>query len=83
MSLPEGARRARRPLSIREPDCIHSGRVRQPASACDVCCDGEPLRKHNAEWTAWLAENPDSPEARNLRALVKSGHLERLPEDEA
>lgn len=61
-----------KPAHAREPYCIHSGwnggvreqRFMQPASACRICKDGSELAKWSADWAAWLAENPDSPEAR-------------------
>ncbi len=58
-----------RPLSAREPDCIHDNPApgwrdwRHPASFCSACCDGPELREWGEQWDAWLAENPDSPEA--------------------
>ncbi len=53
-----------RPYPDREPDCIHShAGQRQPASWCSTCCNGSELREWGEQWDAWLAENPDSPEA--------------------
>jgi hypothetical protein len=62
----------RKPFRAREPDCTHSGwrgnrrlqQLTQPASACNVCSQGEELAQWRAEWAAWLAENPDSFEAK-------------------
>ena len=51
--------------SIREPRCVHSGGEERPASACLICRDDYPLRKWRQAWFAWLAEHPDSEEARN------------------
>ena len=50
--------------SIREPRCVHPGGER-PASDCTICRDDAPLRQWKADWAAWLAEHPDSEEARN------------------
>lgn len=66
---------ARKPLITREPYCIHPGGEKQPASACSVCQDGPRLREWAAGWEAWLAENPDSPEARWVRAADASGRF--------
>ena len=49
--------------SISEPRCTHPGGGR--ATDCAVCRDDPPLRKWRQDWAAWLAEHPDSEEARN------------------
>jgi hypothetical protein len=36
-------------MSPREPYCIHSGDVKQPASACIICKEGQEL----ADWIAF------------------------------
>lgn len=61
---------APKPLNAREPYCIHSNpRWPQPASACIECSEGPALRKWQEDWAAWLAEHPDSPEARWLAEM--------------
>lgn len=49
----------------REPDCVHShdygSPVRQPASACSTCKDGDELREWSEGWVRWFAEHPDDP----------------------
>jgi len=58
--------RAPRPQREREPDCVHGygAGAGHPASACRICKDGPELREWKRAWAAWLAENPNSPEAR-------------------
>jgi hypothetical protein len=62
----------RKPEAI-EPHCIHPFThdpiTYQPASACRFCKDGAPLARWKVEWAAWLAENPDSPEAWVVRRM--------------
>ena len=70
---------AEKPTQAREPDCIHSGwsggrrlgSLTQPASACIECQHGPELRQWRESWAAWLAENPDSPEARWVAEMDK------------
>lgn len=64
--------------SIREPKCVHSGTMEQPASRCNVCCDSDFLREWGESWEAWLAENPDSTEARIVALMDASGRYEKV-----
>ena len=49
--------------SIREPRCTHPGGG--AASTCTICRDDPPLRRWRQDWAMWLADHPDSDEARN------------------
>jgi len=67
-----------KPWRTTEPRCVHSGtakRTSQPASACRTCSQDPELARWKADWAAWLAENPDSPEARWLAAGSPPGPL--------
>ena len=72
-------RRTPRPPT-REPDCIHRGYLGErlhPASACQTCKDGPKLAAWHAQWDAWLAENPDSDEAKIIARMDASGRWTR------
>ena len=70
---------ARKPFRAQEPNCVHSHpEYPQPASACRICKDSDFLREHAEEWEAWLAENPDSPEARVVAEMDRSGRYEPI-----
>jgi hypothetical protein len=69
----------RRPPT-REPDCIHRGYTGErphPASACRTCKDGPQLAEWHAQWDAWLAENPDSDEAKIVARMDATGQWTR------
>jgi hypothetical protein len=63
--------------SNREPNCVHPFThdpvTYQPASACLSCAEGEELARWRAEWAAWLAEHPNSPEARYTPTTPTTG----------
>ena len=61
-----------KPYQAREPDCRCPGGKGWPASACRFCKDGAELRAWSDGWRAWLAENPDSPEAITVRAYDRA-----------
>lgn len=62
---------ARGPISAREPSCIHD--AHQPASACNECQHSDELREWARGWDEWVAENPDSPEARWVADADRAG----------
>lgn len=72
MSETEPARPAPKPSRVREPNCIHHppgtpDSLKQPASACRVCQYGPELKQWRDDWAEWLAQNPDSFEAQEVR----------------
>lgn len=67
MNDSKSGRRAPKPSTAKEPNCVHPGGEHQPASACRICKDGPQLREWSDGWAAWLAENPDSYEAKAAR----------------
>lgn len=70
---------APKPMRAREPNCRHPGGEEQPASACSTCQHGEFLREWAQAWHDWLAENPDSAEARIVAEMDASGRYEPIP----
>ncbi len=69
----------------REPNCIHStgvNTVTQPASRCRICKDGPELAKWKADWVVWLAEYPDSWEAREVARWAAEGQGRRSSDED-
>jgi hypothetical protein len=60
-----------KPLQTREPSCVHPGGRYYPMSSCGVCKSSSELADWKARWAAWLAENPNSLEARFIRATKR------------
>jgi hypothetical protein len=58
----------RRPVSDREPSCVHDYLIDRPMSGCRICRNAPELAEWRTDWARWLQDNPDSPEARAVRA---------------
>ena len=62
---------APKPASLREPSCRHAPHGQHGAGSCSTCKESPFYLDWRAAWNVYLDENPDSPEARFVRAAER------------